>query len=91
MVAQERSRAPIAALGARADPGATGPTRPAARQLVQDECGAGNEASAKRLWQLAESGGAGGVEGLEEAVMGGILREEEPGGAAWAAIASPMT
>jgi len=40
----------------------------------------GNQASAQRLWQVAELGVQAGVEALEEAVGSGILREEEAGG-----------
>src|SRR5207302_8079720 len=37
------------------------------------------QATAKLLWQLAEVGMQAGVEGLEEAVGSGLLREEEAG------------
>ena len=40
----------------------------------------GQEASAKRLWQVADVGVQAGLEALEEAVGSGILREEKAGG-----------
>ena len=64
---------------------------PAARQLVQTSAVLGNQAIAKLLWQLAEVEVQPGIEGLEEAVGSGILREEEAGAGRRAAIASPMT
>jgi DNA-binding SARP family transcriptional activator/tetratricopeptide (TPR) repeat protein len=51
-----------------------------ARQLVQASAVLGNQATASLLWQLAEVGVQAGVEGLEEAVGSGLLREEEAGG-----------
>src|SRR6266704_4317280 len=53
--------------------------KPPARQLVQASAGQGNQATAKLLWQLAEVEVQPGIEGLEEAVGSGILREEEAG------------
>jgi predicted ATPase/DNA-binding SARP family transcriptional activator len=53
--------------------------KPPARQLVQASAVLGNQATAKLLWQLAEVGVQAGVEGLEEAVASGLLREEEAG------------
>src|SRR5260370_6721086 len=50
-----------------------------ARQLVQASAVLGNQATAKLLWQLAEVEVQPGIEGLEEAVGSGILREEEAG------------
>ena len=52
----------------------------AARQLVQGVAVLATAAHARLLWQLAEIGVREGVEGLEEAVKSGILREEEAGG-----------
>jgi len=59
---------------------------PPARQLVRAGAVLGNQATAKLLWQLAEMGtlpggqvSQAGVEGLEEAVGSGLLREEEAG------------
>src|SRR6266702_1236251 len=52
---------------------------PTARQLVQASAVLGNQATASLLWQLAEVEVQPGVEGLEEAVGSGILREEEAG------------
>ena len=51
-----------------------------ARQLVMAGAVLGSPSSAKLLWQLAELRVSEGVEALEEAVKGGILREED----AWA-------
>src|SRR6266852_5210035 len=60
--------------------------KPPARQLVQASAVLGNQATAKLLWQLAEMStlprgqvSQAGVEGLEEAVSSGLLREEEAG------------
>ena len=53
--------------------------QPTARQLVQASAVLGNQATAKLLWELAEVGLQAGVEGLEEAVGSGLLREEETG------------
>jgi tetratricopeptide (TPR) repeat protein len=53
--------------------------QPIARQLVQASAVLGNQATAKLLWQLAEVELQAGVEGLEEAVGSGLLREEEAG------------
>ena len=53
---------------------------PTAHQLVMASAVLGNQASAQRLWQVAELGVQAGVEALEEAVGSGILREEEAGG-----------
>ncbi|MFL5586484.1 MAG: ATP-binding protein [Ktedonobacteraceae bacterium] len=53
--------------------------KPPARQLVQASAVLGNQAMAKLLWQLAEVEVQPGIEGLEEAVGSGILREEEAG------------
>src|SRR6266571_180447 len=53
--------------------------KPPARQLVQASAVQGNQATAKLLWQLAEVEVQPGIEGLEEAVGSGILREEEAG------------
>jgi tetratricopeptide (TPR) repeat protein len=53
--------------------------KPPTRQLVQASAVLGNQATAKLLWQLAEVGVQAGVEGLEEAVGSGLLREEEAG------------
>jgi tetratricopeptide (TPR) repeat protein len=50
-----------------------------ARQLLQASAVLGNQATAKLLWQLAEVEVQPGIEGLEEAVGSGILREEEAG------------
>ncbi len=55
------------------------PLSQAARHLVQGVAVLGT-ASVQRLWQLSEMGMQEGIEALEEAVKGGILREEEPGG-----------
>ncbi len=52
---------------------------PPTRQLVQASAVLGNLATAKLLWQMAEVGVQAGVEGLEEAVGSGLLREEEAG------------
>jgi tetratricopeptide (TPR) repeat protein len=52
----------------------------ATRQLVQGVAVLATAAHARLLWQLAEIGVREGVEGLEEAVKSGILREEEAGG-----------
>ncbi len=52
----------------------------AARHLVQGVAVLATAAHARLLWQLAEKGVREGVEGLEEAVKSGILREEEAGG-----------
>jgi DNA-binding SARP family transcriptional activator len=52
----------------------------AARHLVQGVAVLATAANALLLWQLAEIGVREGVEGLEEAVKSGILREEEAGG-----------
>ena len=81
MVAQERSQGALLPPSVRTLILARlAPLSQAARQLVQVSAVLGTEASAQRLWQLAEIGAQEGVEALEEAVMGGILREEEPGG-----------
>ena len=53
--------------------------KPPTRQLVQASAVLGNQATAKLLWQLAEVGVQAGVEGLEEAVGSGLLREEDAG------------
>ncbi|TMF48374.1 MAG: tetratricopeptide repeat protein [Chloroflexi bacterium] len=53
--------------------------KPPTRQLVQASAVLGNQATTKLLWQLAEVGMQAGVEGLEEAVGSGLLREEEAG------------
>ncbi|HEX6553060.1 MAG TPA: hypothetical protein VF026_09890, partial [Ktedonobacteraceae bacterium] len=53
---------------------------PAARQLVRACAVLGNQASAQRLWQVAEVEVQTGVEALEEAVGGGMLREGEAAG-----------
>src|SRR5437588_192826 len=53
---------------------------PAARQLVRACAVLGNQASAQRLWQVAEVEVQTGVEALEEAVGGGLLREGEAAG-----------
>jgi len=53
--------------------------QPPTRQLVQASAVLGNQATAKLLWQLAEVELQAGVEGLEEAVGSGLLREEEAG------------
>jgi DNA-binding SARP family transcriptional activator len=50
-----------------------------ARQLVMASAVLGSLASAKLLWQLAELRVPEGLEGLEEAIKCGILREEEAG------------
>ena len=50
-----------------------------ARQLVMASAVLGKEASAKQLWQLGELGEQAGLEALEEAVTGGLLREEAAG------------
>ncbi len=50
-----------------------------ARQLVRASAVLGTQASAQRLWQVAEVGMQAGVEALEEAVGSGILREEQAG------------
>jgi DNA-binding SARP family transcriptional activator/predicted ATPase len=52
---------------------------PAARQVVMAGAVLGNQASAQRLWQVAELGVQAGVEALEEAVGSGMLREEQAG------------
>jgi len=52
---------------------------PAARQIVMASAVLGNQASAQRLWQVAELGVQAGVEALEEAVGSGMLREEQAG------------
>jgi DNA-binding SARP family transcriptional activator/tetratricopeptide (TPR) repeat protein len=59
--------------------------KPPARQLVRACAVLGNQATDQRLWQVAEVGVQAGVEGLEEAIGSGLLREEEasvgrPGG-----------
>ncbi len=51
----------------------------AARQLVLACAVLGTQASAPRLWQLAELGRPDGLEALEETITSGILREEEAG------------
>ena len=53
--------------------------KPPARQLVRAGAVLGNQATAKLLWQLAEVEVQAGIEGLEEALDSGILREEEAG------------
>ncbi len=53
--------------------------KPPTRQLVHASAVLGNQATAKLLWQVAEVGVQAGVEGLEEAVGSGLLREEEAG------------
>src|SRR5260370_36062488 len=53
--------------------------KPPTRQLVQASAVLGNQATAKLLWQVVEVGVQAGVEGLEEAVGSGLLREEEAG------------
>jgi predicted ATPase/DNA-binding SARP family transcriptional activator len=50
---------------------------PAARQLVAAGAVLGNQATAQRLWQVADVGVQAGVEALEEAVGSGMLRAEE--------------
>src|SRR2546428_3957568 len=52
---------------------------PPARQMVQASAVLGNQATAKLLWQLAEVEVQPGIDGLEEAIGSGILREEEAG------------
>jgi len=59
--------------------------KPPARQLVRACAVLGTQATDQRLWQVAEVGVQAGVEGLEEAIGSGLLREEEasvgrPGG-----------
>jgi DNA-binding SARP family transcriptional activator len=49
---------------------------PAARQLVAAGAVLGNQATAQRLWQVADVGVQAGVEALEEAVGSGMLRAE---------------
>ena len=51
-----------------------------ARQLVMAGAVLGTQATAPRLWQVAELGVQAGLEALEEAVKQGILHEEENGG-----------
>jgi tetratricopeptide (TPR) repeat protein len=51
----------------------------AARQLVMVGAVLGNQATAQRLWKVAEVGMQAGIEALEEAVKSGILREEQAG------------
>jgi DNA-binding SARP family transcriptional activator/predicted ATPase len=52
---------------------------PPARQLVQASAVLGNQATGSLLWQLAEVEVQAGIEGLEEAVGSGLLREVEAG------------
>src|SRR5437588_10658452 len=80
LVAQERSQGALLPPSVRALVLARlAPLSQAARQLVQGVAVLGTAASAQLLWQLAELGVREGVEGLEEAVKSGILREEEAG------------
>jgi DNA-binding SARP family transcriptional activator/tetratricopeptide (TPR) repeat protein len=51
----------------------------AARQLVMASTVLDNQATAQRMWQVAELGVHAGVEALEEAVGSGMLREGEAG------------
>jgi DNA-binding SARP family transcriptional activator/tetratricopeptide (TPR) repeat protein len=53
--------------------------KPPARQLVRASAVLGNLATAKLLWQVAEVEVQAGIDGLEEAIDSGILREEEAG------------
>jgi predicted ATPase len=53
-------------------------TQPA-RQLVKASAVLGTQATAERLWQVAEVEMQAGIEALEEAVSSGILREEYTG------------
>jgi DNA-binding SARP family transcriptional activator/tetratricopeptide (TPR) repeat protein len=53
--------------------------KPPARQLVQASAVLGDQATASLLWQLAQVGIQEGLEGLEEAIGSGLLREEEAG------------
>jgi DNA-binding SARP family transcriptional activator len=52
----------------------------AARQLVMASAVLGTQATAWRLWQVAEVGAQAEVEALEEAIGSGILRKEAAGG-----------
>jgi predicted ATPase len=52
---------------------------PAARQLVRAIAVLGTQATAARLWRVAQVEVQAGVEALEEAVRSGILREEAAG------------
>ncbi len=52
----------------------------AARLLVIGCAVLGSRVSAQLLWQVAELGVQAGIEGLEEAVKSGLLREEATGG-----------
>ncbi len=56
------------------------PLSPAARQLVMASAVLSTQATAQRLWQVAELGVQAGVEALEEAIGSGMLREEQAGG-----------
>ncbi|HEX6554032.1 MAG TPA: AAA family ATPase, partial [Ktedonobacteraceae bacterium] len=56
------------------------PLSQTARQLVQASAVLGTQASAQRLWQVAEMEVQVGVEALEEAICRGILIEEPAGG-----------
>lgn len=50
-----------------------------ARQLLMACAILGEQATARRLWQITELGMQIGVDALEEAVRSGVLREEEAG------------
>ncbi len=81
IVAQERSQGALLPPSVRSLILARlAPLSLAARHLVQGVAVLGTAAHAQVLWQLAEIGVQEGVEALEEAVKGGILREEEAGG-----------
>ncbi len=56
-----------------------GKLAPPARQLVMASAVLGNQTTASLLWQLAEVEVQPGVEGLEEVIASGLLREEEAG------------
>jgi DNA-binding SARP family transcriptional activator/predicted ATPase len=80
-VGQERSRRELLPPSVRALIQARlAPLSPTSRQLVMASAVLGAQATAQRLWQVAELGVQEGVEALEEAVGSGMLREQGAGG-----------
>jgi DNA-binding SARP family transcriptional activator len=80
VVAQERSQGELLPPSVRAMLLARlAPLSQTARQLVQASAVLGTQASAQRLWQVAEVEVQVGVEALEEAVGSGLLVEEAAG------------
>src|SRR5260221_446516 len=76
-LAQERSRRELFPPSVRAmNQARLAPLSQPARQLVMASAVLGNQASAERLWRVAEVGVQAGVEALEEVIASGILREE---------------